>query len=174
MSNLQPTPADLESIAWMCYRLDGLPLFIIIVASHIRAVGSIHALKVRMQQSRFGFAGHITDLPRSQRTMLAPLDWAYEQLTADQQKVFRRLALFPASCSLAALQAICQDVSNTQVALDTLVDKSLVSFLNGPVLNSLRGNSNPQAGLRYTMLQTIREYALIQLKSNGEAPNAAT
>ena len=52
--------------------------------------------------------GSRTALPR-QQTLRAVVDWSYELLFDDEQRVFERLSVFPGGCDLATAEAVCAD-----------------------------------------------------------------
>ena len=73
--------------------------------------------------------GSRTALPR-QQTLRAVVDWSYELLFDDEQRVFERLSVFPGGCDLATAEVVCADdvIAAADLAdhLHALVDKSLV------------------------------------------------
>jgi tetratricopeptide (TPR) repeat protein len=106
--------------------------------------------------------GGARDLPPHQRTLRSTIDWSHDVLHADEQILFRRLSVFAGGCTLEAAQAVCtagddlpQDVLD---GLASLSDKSLLRLTEGVA-----------GAPRFTMLETIREYALEQLNLSGEA-----
>ena len=93
-----------------------------------------------------------------QRTLEATLDWSYQLLNAEQQRVFRALGVFVGGFDLAAVAAVAQ--LGRPAALDTveaLVAKSLV-------VRADRGSST-----RFTLLETLRSYTEDRLAQAGEA-----
>lgn len=144
----------------ICLRLDGLPLAIELAAARTRAF-PLQQISVRLNDRfRLLTGGSRTALAR-QQTLRAVVDWSYELLFDDEQRVFERLSVFPGGCDLATAEAICADESlaEADVAdhLHALVDKSLVVAL--PVGN----------GLRYAQLQTLAEYGMERLNERGDA-----
>src|SRR6185312_14631818 len=104
--------------------------------------------------------GARTALPR-QQTLRAVVDWSYELLFGDEQRVFERLAVLPGGCDLATAEEVCadDDIAAADVAdhLRALVDKSLVIAV-------------PVAGaVRFTMLQTLAQYGRERLTERGDA-----
>ncbi|MGO9903087.1 MAG: hypothetical protein ACLP0J_26155 [Solirubrobacteraceae bacterium] len=90
------------------------------------------------------------DAPRRQHTLQATIDWSYQLLTPHEQQLFARLAVFADGFTLTAAEAICDaDLDSLQA----LTDRSLIRVEDG----------------RYTMLETIREYALTRLDQTDQA-----
>ena len=117
-------------IADICARLDGLPLAIELAAARTRAF-PIQQIASRLNDRfRLLTGGSRTALPR-QQTLRAVVDWSYELLFDDEQRVFERLSVFPGGCDLATAEAVCADdtLGGRSISHDiihALVDKSLV------------------------------------------------
>jgi predicted ATPase len=148
------------AIAEICARLDGLPLAIELAAARVKVL-SPSAMKTRLASRLQLLTGGAQDMPQRQRTLRAAMDWSHELLSAAEQKLFRRLAVFAGGCTLESAEAVCD--ASADLGLDTLdgmssiVDKSL-----------LRQLEQPNGESRYAMLETIREYAFEKLKASGE------
>ncbi|MBA3476287.1 MAG: hypothetical protein H0T10_05970 [Actinobacteria bacterium] len=142
----QPTAAVRE----ICRRLDGLPLAIELAAARI-ALLNADELLVRLERRLPLLSSRSRDVPDRQRTLRATIEWSYDLLDPDEQKLLRRLAVFSGSFSLEAAEAVCDADLD---ALQSLVAKSLV-----------RRWSTGRLG----MLDTIREYALERLDGSPEA-----
>ena len=146
-------------------RLDGLPLAIELAAARVKVL-SVSEIAGRLNDRfRLLTAGSRTALPHHQ-TLRAAIGWSYELLSAEEQTVFRRLGVFARGCTLDAAEAVIPDsLGGSSGAeglgvldgLAALVDKSLLTH---------EADANGRS--RYTMLQTIREYALERLRENGE------
>ena len=133
----------------ICERLDHLPLAIELAAARVKIL-SPKALLERLERRLPVLAGGAADLPERQRTLRATIEWSHELLTADEQRLFARLAVFRGGCTLESAEAVADaDLDSLQ----SLVDKSLVRV----------------RGERFWMLETIREYALERLDRSGEA-----
>ena len=133
-------------IADICARLDGLPLAIELAAARTRAFPIAQISSRLNDRFRLLTGGSRTALPR-QQTLRAVVDWSYELLFDDEQRVFERLSVFPGGCDLATAEAVCADetIAAADLAdhLHALVDKSLVVAVPS-------GD-----GLRFTQLQTL-------------------
>ena len=171
------TPANAPDVAGICLRLDGLPLALELAASQVRlySPGTLldrlnHRIGARFRTLSIGDA----DLPRHHHTLYDMIDWSYGLLDEPQQQLFRRLAVFVGGCSLEAAETVC-DIdkpipagesgpvpsdylkSDVVVRLGVLVDHSLVQQSEGW-----------HGAARYTMLETIRDFAAQQLELSGE------
>ena len=147
-------------IADICARLDGLPLAIELAAARTRAFPLTQIAARLNDRFRLLTGGSRTALPR-QQTLRAVVDWSYELLFGDEQRVFERLAVLPGGCDLATAEAVCadDDIAAADVAdhLRALVDKSLVIAV--PVAG----------GVRFTLLQTLAQYGRERLTERGDA-----
>ena len=95
-------------IADICARLDGLPLAIELAAARTRAFPIAQIASRLNDRFRLLTGGSRTALPR-QQTLRAVVDWSYELLFDDEQRVFERLSVFPGGCDLATAEAVCAD-----------------------------------------------------------------
>ena len=138
-------------VAQICARLDHLPLAIELAAARMKLL-SPQALLARLEQRLPLLAGGSRDAPERQRTLRATIESSHELLTADEQRLFARLAVFRGGWTLEAAEAIADADLDT---LQSLVDKSLVRV-------------RPESG-RHWMLETIREFAVERLEASGEA-----
>jgi len=106
----------------------------------------------------------VRDAPARQQTLRRTIEWSYQLLDADEQRLFRRLSVFVGGCTLQAIEAVCAAVDTQPPALlvldgaASLIDKSL-----------LRQTEQEAAEPRFVMLETIREYGREALEASGEA-----
>lgn len=152
--------ADREVIADICTQLDGLPLAIELAAARTRAFPITQIAARLNDRFRLLTGGSRTALPR-QQTLRAVVDWSYELLFDDEQRIFERLSVFPGGCDLDTAERVCADdtIAADDVAdhLHALVEKSLV--LAVPV----------DGELRFTQLQTLAQYGFERLTERGDA-----
>ena len=143
----------------ICRRLDHLPLAIELAAARIKLLPE-KALLARLDHRLKLLGGGAHDRPARQQTLRAAIDWSYSLLTADEQKLFTRLAVFAGGRTLEAIEAVC----NRDGELDTfesvasLVDKSL-----------LRQEETDDGDPRLVMLETIHEYGSERLEASADA-----
>ncbi len=159
-ASIRPTGDELGVIADICGRLDGLPLAIELAAARTRAF-PVSQIAARLNDRfRLLTGGSRTALPR-QQTLQAVVDWSYDLLFDDEQRVFERLAVLPGGCDLETAEAVCSDhvIAAADVAdhLRALVDKSLVIAV--PVAG----------GVRFNLLQTLAQYGRDRLAERGDA-----
>jgi predicted ATPase/class 3 adenylate cyclase len=147
--------ANAVAVAELCARLDGLPLAIELAAARARVL-SPQALLKRLDIRLLSTGPQ--DVDRRQQTLQATIDWSYDLLTTDEQRLLARLAVFHGGCSLDAAEAV-GGTDDPLAGLATLVESSV-----------LRQEEQPDGEPRFTMLETIRAYALERLEAGGEGP----
>jgi predicted ATPase/serine/threonine protein kinase len=155
------TPENAEPVAQICLALDGLPLAIELAAARIKVLPP-DALLTRIAGRSLSLDGGARDRPARQQTLRATIDWSYELLTPAEQRLFRRLGVFVGGWTLEAAEAVCDAREDLGIdvfdGIASLVDKSLVRSLE------------PEGGEpRFTMLTTIRQYALERLDKACES-----
>ncbi len=147
------------AVAEICIRLDGLPLALELAAARIGVLppqGILERLTERFKL--LGMAPR--DLPARQQSLRAAIDSSYDLLEDSEKKLFRHLSVFTDGCTLEAAEKVCNPSRDLGMevldGLASLVQKNLVR----------REEVNGQ--LRFSMLETIHEYALEQLVKSGE------
>jgi predicted ATPase/DNA-binding XRE family transcriptional regulator len=157
-------------VAEICERLDGLPLAIELAAARIKLF-SPKALRERLDPGLPLLSDGARDLPERQQTLRATVAWSYDLLEPHEQTLFGRLAVFAGGFTLEAAEAVCgqgtTDEETLFEALASLVDNSLL-------VPQGEGSEDPVGDEpRFTMLETIREYALERLGSDAEEMRGA-
>lgn len=162
--NFTLTDENAPFVAEICKRLDGIALAIELAAARVRVLNVADLAQRLDQRFRLLTGGSRTALPR-QQTMRALMDWSYDLLTAQEQTLFRRVAIFAGGWTLEAATAVCADESIEAFEildhLSALVDKSLVVV------------DFDERSQRYRLLETAREYASERLEERGERPALA-
>jgi predicted ATPase len=145
------------SVTEICRRLDGLPLALELAAARIRTM-SPSSLLARLDRSLEVLSGGARDLADRQRTLRAAISWSYELLDEDEKRLFGRLGVFAGGFTSDAAEVVCdrEDLSvPVWDGVSSLVDKSLVRL-------------NDTDEERFSMLETIRSFALEKLEASGE------
>jgi predicted ATPase/DNA-binding XRE family transcriptional regulator len=153
------TDENASVVVEICHRLDGLPLTIELAAARLRILSPSALLALLSERLKI-LARGAEDLPERQRTVRAAIAWSYELLDPERQQFFRQLGAFAGSFSLEAIAAVaCQgDTFDALDGLEELADQSLVQRAEGL-----------EEDLRFSMLETIREFALERLRETSEA-----
>jgi predicted ATPase len=154
-------PGNASTVVDICARLEGLPLALELAAAHVSALALPQILERLDDSFRLLVGGSRTAHTR-QQTMRATFDWSYALLSAAEQAVFQRLAVFAGGWRLEAAEAVCANgaVAPADVLelLTHLVDKSLV----------VAEVDDSDSRSRYRILEPIRQYARERLVASGE------
>jgi predicted ATPase len=148
-------------VAAICEQVDCLPLAIELAAMHVKVL-ALPLLRERLNDRLKMLSEGALDLPERQRTLQSAIAWSYDLLTEAQQRCFRALGVFLGGWTLEAAEAVCWQEGllardEVLMALAALIDHSLVS------------SESSAAGIsRFSMLETLREYALERLRAAGE------
>ena len=143
----------LETVALICERLDGIPLAIELAAARVNQLTPAQLLD--RLDDRFQLLTGGRRRVQRQQTLAATLDWSHDLLDHDERVLLRRLAVFPTSFSIEAVEAVT-GVSDV-VTLGSLVTKSLVTVVDD------------DEQFRYRLLETVRIYAEEKLAAAGES-----
>jgi predicted ATPase/class 3 adenylate cyclase len=151
------TPEEAPTIAAICARLDGLPLAIELAAARLNLFSPADLLR-RIGERMEVLATRGRDRPERQQTLWGAIGWSYDLLDEDERRMFEVMSVF-STASLEALEEVAfgaaPEVDSIE-CLASLVDQSLI-------------RSEEVAGTqRFSMLQTVREYALYRLAAEPE------
>jgi predicted ATPase/class 3 adenylate cyclase len=147
------------AVARLAVRLDGLPLALELAASRVKVLPPEQIL-TRLTEGSSLLASRSPTLPERQRTLRSAIAWSYDLLTDDERRLFARVSVFRGGWSLEAAESITaldSEQVDTLEGLSSLVDKSLV-----------RVGTPDERESRFSMLETIREFAYDQLGTTGE------
>ena len=139
--------AHRATVRAICRRLDGLPLAVELAAARVKLFAP-ELLRASLERSFSLLTDGPRDHPRRQQTLQATIDWSYDLLSAEEQRVFAALGVFSGGCTFEAAERICGTGVDT---IASLLDKSLVRRAND----------------RYVMLETVRDYAAGRLDRSG-------
>jgi predicted ATPase/class 3 adenylate cyclase len=151
------TNDNAPAVAEICVRLDGLPLAIELAAARIRIL-TPQAMLGRLADRLGLLSGGARDLPARQQTLRGAISWSYDMLGDSDRALFAALSVFVGGAGLDAIEKVCaDDVSGDLLdAVASLVEKSL-----------LRQGEGAGGQPRFTMLETIREFAAEQAALRG-------
>lgn len=154
--------ANAAAVLGICRHLGGIPLALELAAARVSSM-SLDEIAEHLRVSfRLLTGGNRTAIERHQ-ALQATMDWSYDLLDTRERALFERLSAFSGSFDLAAVQAVCSvgdlDAEETVAVLATLVDKSMV--MPAPAQT---------AGLRYRLIDPLRQYAQHQLSRAETAP----
>ncbi|MBV9358704.1 MAG: helix-turn-helix domain-containing protein [Chloroflexi bacterium] len=155
------TVANAATIATLCGRLDGLPLALELAAARVRTLSPSMLLDHLDRQ--LDLLTGSRDAPARQRSLRATLTWSYALLNDHEQVLLRRLGVFAGGCRLEAAEVVCSGIRiQAMSGLLTLVEKNL-----------LRQEDRADGTRRYRLLETVRTYAVEQLRAHNEQTAAA-
>jgi predicted ATPase/DNA-binding XRE family transcriptional regulator len=162
------TAANVPAVVRICRKLDGLPLAIELAAARIKLF-SPQALLDRLDRRLQVLTGGVRDLPERQQALRDTVAWSYDLLDDDEQTLFARLSVFAGGSTLEAAETVCGPGANRPEERNVL--ETLASLVDNSLLVSRsEASERPEDGEpRFTMLETIREYAAEHLESSGEA-----
>ncbi|MFD4430041.1 BTAD domain-containing putative transcriptional regulator [Nocardia sp. NPDC058497] len=155
---------DPDIVARLCSTLDGLPLAIELAAARVRTM-SVAEIESRLEHRFALLRSGDRAAPQRHRTLHAVIAWSWNLLDPDQQVVLRRLSRFPAGFTPSAAEVVAAG-DDVAAAIDGLVGQSLLTVLDDP----------DGTGIRYRMLETVREFGAEQLAAvdavTGDAETA--
>ena len=151
------TAANADTVAQICARLDGLPLAIELAAMWIKVLTPA-ALRDRLARALPLLDGTARGVSDRQRTLRGAISWSYTLLDTAEQALFRRLSVFRGGWTLDAAEAA---LAGDAVAADDVL--TLLAQLAGQSLVIAADGA-----ARFTMLETVREFAAEKLAEAGE------
>jgi len=157
------TADNIPLIGTICRALDGLPLALELAAALSRVV-SLNELADRLNRRLEVLTNGAPMMPARQQTLRRTLEWSFQLLPPLEQRLLARLGVFVGGCTLEAMRALAGDVVfSIESSIETLL---LHNWLQ-------RGSSN-RVEPRFTMLATVREFALEHLEAQAGASTIYT
>jgi tetratricopeptide (TPR) repeat protein len=153
------TAENAPAVAGITVRLDGLPLAIELAATRTKLLTPQQILP-RLEKRLSILTTGVRTLPQRQRTLRDAIAWSHDLLDDPERRLLAELSVFAGGWTLESAEAVCDSEGLGLDALDgltSLVDKSLI-----------RWTESAQGQSRFSMLETIREFAQEQLASGGE------
>jgi predicted ATPase/DNA-binding SARP family transcriptional activator/Tfp pilus assembly protein PilF len=152
--------SNARAVARLCFQLEGIPLAIELAAARVSVLSPIHILE-QVQARRLDFlaagANGRRDAASRQRSLRATLEWSYKLLPEAGRRFLAALSIFRGGWTAGAAQAVCGLSEGETVDLLALLrDSSMIRA------------ADTEEGMRFSMLETIREYAAEQLEGSKE------
>lgn len=152
--------ATQDDVAAICALLDGIPLALELAAARL-AIMSVGELRQRLDEAPGLLDASHRGGDARQRTLRSTIDWSYQLLKPDAQRMLRGVAAFRGGFTLDAAAAVVEDNAAIE-QLDQLVAQSLVEI------------ETDRDEPRYRLLETIRAYATEELAAKGERRDVLT
>ena len=163
------TNANAPAVAGISARLHGMPLAIELAAARTKLLTPDQIL-ARLEHHLAVLTAGSRDVPERQQTLRGAIAWSYDLLDEGARRLLDRLSVFRGGFDLEMAEQVCGPADeiggDVFERIGELVDQSLVRPDDtGPD----RDDAVTAAGPRFTMLETIREFANEMLQAGGEA-----
>jgi predicted ATPase/transcriptional regulator with XRE-family HTH domain len=171
------TAENAPAVVEICTRLDKVPLAIELAAARARTLSPAEIVR-RLDSNLELLTGGARDLPPRQRALRSAIDWSYDLLNEGERQLFRRVSVFVGGFTQEAAEAVCgqgedtgglkaetQHVEGVSAAADGGI--SIVAVLDSLIDKSLVRREDANGEPRFSMLETIREYAWWRLVGRG-------
>jgi predicted ATPase/tetratricopeptide (TPR) repeat protein len=142
-----------DAVAELCRHLDGLPLAVELAAARVRVL-SVPEIARRLGDRFALLRGGARDAPERHRTLHAVVEWSWNLLAEDARAALRTLSVFPGGFSGEAAEQVLGE--DALLLLEQLADQSLLTVADTP------------AGVRFRMLETVREFTAARRAEAGE------
>ncbi|WP_105971903.1 ATP-binding protein [Streptomyces geranii] len=142
-----------DAVAGLCRHLDGLPLAVELAAARVRVL-SVPEIARRLGDRFALLRGGVRGVPERHRTLHAVVDWSWNLLDAEARAALRLLSVFPGGFSGEAAEQVLG--GDALFVLEQLADQSLLTVADTP------------AGVRFRMLETVREFSAARRTEAGE------
>ncbi|MEW2179656.1 BTAD domain-containing putative transcriptional regulator [Streptomyces sp. NPDC005406] len=146
-----------DAVTELCRNLEGLPLAVELAAARVRVM-SVPEIARRLEDRFALLRGGARDAPERHRTLHAVVDWSWNLLAEDARAALRTLSVFPGGFSGEAAEHLLGD--DALFLLEQLTDQSLLTVADTP------------AGVRFRMLETVREFSAARRTEAGEDERA--
>ncbi|OEV03005.1 BTAD domain-containing putative transcriptional regulator [Streptomyces oceani] len=146
------------AVAEVVTRLDGVPLAVELAAAKIRVL-SVEEIGTRLEDRFALLRGGDRGAPDRHQTLLAVIEWSWSLLTGSERDALCRLAVFQDGFTPDTAEAVLADLTEQPgevlEAVRALVDQSLLTAYD------------TTSGVRYGMLETVREFGRMRSRDRG-------
>ncbi|MER5435141.1 BTAD domain-containing putative transcriptional regulator [Streptomyces sp. NPDC002588] len=164
-----------EQVAEICRHLDGLPLAVELAAARVRVL-SVADISRRLRDRFALLRGGARDAPERHRTLQAVVEWSWNLLEDDGRAALRALSVFPGGFTEDAAQCVLGESEDALTLLEQLAGQSLLkvdesSSANAPGNPAGSPSGRPSgdpSGVRFHMLETLREFGAARRAEAGE------
>ncbi len=160
------TDANRDAVEGICRRLDGIPLALELAAVRLRALSVDQLLDRLDDRFRLLTGGSRAVVPRH-RTLRALIDWSYELCSERERELWARISVFSGGLDLEAAEAVCSD--DGPEGSGAIARADVLDLVIGLVDKSVLIREEHPAGVRYRLLETIRQYGRERLAASGQA-----
>ncbi|MFD8570635.1 ATP-binding protein [Streptomyces sp. NPDC059639] len=144
-------------VAELCRHLDGLPLAVELAAARVRVL-SVPEIARRLGDRFALLRGGARDAPERHRTLHAVVDWSWNLLDEDARAALRTLSVFPGGFLAGTAERVLG--ADALFLLEELTGQSLVTGVDTPT------------GVRFRMLETVREFSAARRAEAGDEEHA--
>jgi len=148
-----------REVAKICHQLDGVPLALELAAARLRTL-SARQLADRLADRYRLLTGGSRVAPERHQTLRLCVDWSHDQCSDKEQVLWRRLAVFVGEFELDEVEATC--------AFGALTEDEILDLLSSLVDKSVVSRKVDAGGVRFSLLETLREYGKERLIESGE------
>ncbi|MFG1683662.1 LuxR C-terminal-related transcriptional regulator [Nonomuraea sp. NPDC049269] len=148
--------ANSVAVTQLCRRLDGIPLAIELAAVRMRALSVEQILERLNDRFQLLSRGHMVAVPR-QRTLQTLVDWSHHLCSPEERTLWERLSVFSGGCDLEAVEEVCSG--------DGIAREDIPHVLAELVDKSILRRKAQGSGMRYEMLETLRQYGWERIAS---------
>ena len=154
---------DEEHVAEICRRLDGVPLAIELAAARTRSMSPAQ-IRARLEERFKLLTGGSRRALERHQSLRQAVQWSFDLLTPQEQAVLSRASVFAGEFSLEAAEKVC-----ASAGVDEL---DVVDLLDSLVRKSLMSATRSESVIRYSLLETIRQFGEEQLAKIGKSETA--
>jgi predicted ATPase len=151
-------------VAAICERLDGLPLAIELIAVRVYLSSPAELARQLNTQMPYGNGSNgnngfysLRDMPPRHRTLHNAIRWSTDLLSDDERQMFAHVGVFAGGFTKEAMQAVVGPLCQADVG-------AMLSSLHHANLVQARPHATHP---RFTILETVREFALAELQKCG-------
>jgi predicted ATPase/DNA-binding winged helix-turn-helix (wHTH) protein len=157
------TSDNASAVVEICERLDGMPLALELAAARFASLSPDQVLERVDQRFRFLVSDQSGRDPRH-RNLMTLLDWSYQLLSSGEQRLLAWFGVFVQGWTMEAAMRLASAFGETP--------EMLVDLLTGLASKSLVSVDQSVSPPRYRLLESVREFALQQLRNLGDEPSA--